>query len=524
MSNTPVKFVADPIIGFWQTWWPMKVLLLLLIVVVVILAVLVVRNRKKQLGKTNFVFQPSLHGSVRVKIGIHVYRSDPSVVAKTVFSAFEAATNADQVDVYLFQEYDSHDFATDAFSIYSTMKHDNPTCRECLKRIFVKNAASSSAQGPLAGLGTLGAMMLGDSRKFVCLFVRPFYEMSSIEQTSQQAGTALFARDYDQSLLSSNLFFSSTPWVYSTQLPRMKDAKLDGLRVEPTNNTNLVGIFEPLAKLAAKNLLDVVSDFDGALVVKKSQASKFYQESCGFVGWATSKHKPNLRVFHAFASNPNDMMLKFWYVSETRPETYNSNYHSKNKNNYPPRVVGTHEDIQVMDSSALKALLAKMVVVGALRDTSQRTNVVVEAIKGQNLLAKPKTTKQKAKQTEQLRSVRYKIENSLTKLNSGLVLPFEAYNLALSDLVSSSARSLDLPLVLVAPSGTSLRPSLLNHNFSPLFSTWQMSPDFQAFARISPKGVSKEAYLGVSSLDTPSCMAFKYGSKEVFDRNMRMLS
>ena len=517
MSNTPVKFVPDPIIGFWQTWWPMKLLLVALILVVIVLAVLVARNRKNSTKKLNS--EPNAHGSTRVKIGLHVYRSDPSIVAKTIFSAFEAAQNAQRVDVYIFQEYDSRDFATDAFSIYSTMKHANPTCRECASRIFVKNAAASRAQGPLAGLGTLGAMMLADSRKFVCLFVRPFYEMSGVDQAGQQAGTAVFARDYDETLLSSDLFFSSAYWVYSTQLPRMNDAKLEGLRVEPSSSANLVGIFEPLAKIAAKNLLDVVSDFDGDFVVKKNQAAKHFQESRGFVGWATTQHKPNLRVFQTFASRPNDKMLKFWYVSETRPGTYS------NSNKTPCRVVGVHEDIQVMDSSALKALLAKMVVVAALRDKQHRTQIVVDTIQKQNMLAKPlKTAKQKLKQAEQLRTVRYKIEGLLKKLNSGLVVPFEVYNLALSDLVSSSAKSLDLPLVLVAPSGASLRPNLLNHNFSPLFSSWQVSPDFQAFARISSQGVSKEAYLGVTSLDTSSCLAFKYGSKEVLDRNIRMLS
>lgn len=518
MSNTPVKFVPDPIIGFWQTWWPMKLLLVALMLAVIVLTILVARNRKKHVVKLNS--EPSLHDSTRIKIGLHVYRSDPSVVAKTVFSAFEAAKNAQRVDVYIFQEYDPHDFATDAFSIYSGMKHDNPTCRDCSSRVFVKNAAASRAQGPLAGLGTLGAMMLGDSRKFVCLFARPFYEMSSVDQTAQQAGAALFARDYDETLLSSDLFFSSTYWVYSTQLPRM-DAKLEGLKVEPSSNTNLAGIFEPLAKLAAKNLLDVVSDFDGDFVVKKSQASKLFQESRGFVGWATTKHKPNLRVFQAFASQPSNAMLKFWYVSETRLGTYSNS----NSNKTPCCVVGVHEDIQVMDSSALKALLAKMVVVAALRDKHYRTKVVVDTIQKQGMLAKPcKTAKQKLKQAEQLRSVRYKLESLLNKLNSGLVVPFQVYNLALSDLVSSSAKSLDLPLVLVAPSGVPLRPSLLNHNFSPLFSSWQVSPDFQAFARISSLGVSKEAYLGVTSSDTSSCLAFKYGSKEVLDRNIRMLS
>lgn len=515
MSDTPIKLVADPIIGFWQTWWPVKLLFVALVVVVVILAVLVVRNRKKKHRNTKVLSNAQLAVSTRIKVGIHVYRADPSVVAKTVFSAFEAAKNAQQVDVYIFQEYDSHDFATDAFAMYSSMKHDNPTCLNCQSRTFVKNAPARAAQGPLAGLGTLGAMMLSDARNFVCLFVRPFYEMTSVTTSNQQAGAVVFARDYDETLLASNLFFSRTPWVYSTQLPRMQDTNLGTLQTSTSSN-NLAGIFEPLAKLAAKNLLDVVSDFDGDLVVKKQQAAKLHQESSGFVGWATRKHKPNLRVFQAFSSDANNKMLKFWYTSETRSDN--------NNNNIPVRVVGVHEDIQVMDSSALKALLTKMVVVAALREKQHRTNIVVQAIKDQNLSSKPKTAKQKLRQVEQVRTVQQKLETTLKKLNSGLVVPFEAYNLALSDLVSSSARSLNLALACVAPSGTLLTPTLMKHVFSPLFSSWQVSRDFEAYARISDRGVSKEAFLGVTSQDSPACIHFKYGSKEVLDRNVRMLA
>jgi hypothetical protein len=466
--------------------------------------------------RTSSVSLPSIH------IGIHAYRCASLSIAQTIFGAFEAAKYPSFVHVHIYQELASQETQIDAYEMYRKHYLDQHTHKmDYLQNIHVKNANAVDSAGPLVGFMLLAKDMILPSMASPmdqCVFVRPFYESTG---TNHVYGVT-FVQDYDQALRSHDM----ANGVYSMRLCRTvesSDAVLSQLEAQASKSTIGGIIMQNVAMPLLKTTLHGIN-LPHVNVCTLDTWNTLIEKQAGFTAWSTLDRCMKLPSVYARTKKsakvpvPFAIFRKFNDTREVR-DVHGELQKDANIHKHVLPTSAVHEDIMVLNIQTLNVIMQKALssekyikaipyhaytlmisnLVGTRLFTMNHIPVAIIADHERGSYAKSAPSSVSIKNTMAYRPVNWKRVPRIRKVRRNKKARQHPNQQPIIDLVPCNDFNILLPL---------------DHMF-------------MNYAQIKSDNITIDAFLGITSTDTPQpptqTLLVKFGSPENLARRFRML-
>jgi hypothetical protein len=449
-----------------------------------------------------------------IHILIHLYRTPPDIVARTIFGAFEAAKYPGRIHIHLFQELCLSDgYPRDAFSVYKQVyapRHSWDTQRFSLERnVHVVNENPSQSVGRVVSLLTLTQESVLPMLRASDLVIIPqaFYDLPG----TPHLFPATFAQDYDVLLNKAAL---SAHTVYSGRLPRTSLSASSAAQMTRMTSSLTYAIGENLVVPFLKSKQHATFLESRTLGVCSAAAARnLYIDQSGFTSFATSDRviSPTVRqTTNADVPFTIFRMMRDFYAPTVHDDTIDwTSYSSEHGDQLsrPVPLVGIHEDVLIC--------------------TGQTWTQFAQFARGPgrpHLVPGPEYT-----QTIVLSNLLYAAQLAMLSSNH---LPI----LVVFDHLTGTSAKIDLAALnrtkqfephnwmvvmqLDEAGDGQLTPVMMDDPCDILV----LEPTFQTYAGVSVDNVTQNGFIGLTAHDGPNIITHKFSSSNELERQRRILA
>ncbi len=472
-----------------------------------------IRQQNVELTPLHYTQLHTTQPQSQIHILIHLYRGNPDIVARSLFGAFEAAKYPQFVHIHLFQELCAGDgVARDVFQTYTTTyarQHSWDSTRVSMDANFhVVNENPSQSAGHFVSLLTLAQESVAPILKTHDIVIAPqaFYDSPG----TIHLFPLTFAQDYDELLRTSSL---EPHTMYSGRIPRTS--------LSATSANQVTALTSSLTQAIGQNLIipyfktkehSHYLESRASNTCSAAAAANLAADQTGFTAYTTSDR---VRAPRARQTTTTDIPFTVFRLNR---DSYRSNArHPVEWNTYvathtatlvqPVPIVGVHEDVVVCRASTWIQLM-------------HYTHGAGRAY----LVPGPYYT-----QTITMSNLMYAANLQLRSMNH---LPI----VAIFDHLTGAAATVD-------PSTLSKTKAFAPHNWMVALKpvradsdelvpiemddpcdVIQLDVSYGQYAGVFVDNVTRNGFMGITSIDTRSTIHHKFGSAEEFERQTRLLN